>query len=255
MCILDFKARRRLEERERERLCELYLARHDRITTWDMVDRSAPRVVGGKLADTASEPLFELAAADAPLRRRTATTATLYFVWAGTDDDLATGFAIAGRLATDPEPVVHNAVGIFLKHAGTGIPTSSTGSSPPTPPPCPDQPYASPPPNSPPKRGPDTGRERPAETRPRSLPGRETLRSSSFGDPWAWGSLGRAIPLRTPTACSPVIDQRGSPCPDPTTSSSGCRPWHVVGAKQSCPSRSEPRHRTVRHHARHRLPS
>jgi 3-methyladenine DNA glycosylase AlkD len=122
MCILDFKARRRLEERERERLCELYLARHDRITTWDMVDRSAPRVVGGNLADTASEPLFELAAADAPLRRRTATTATLYFVWAGTDDDLATGFAIAGRLATDPEPVVHNAVGIFLKHAGTRDP-------------------------------------------------------------------------------------------------------------------------------------
>ena len=28
------------------------------------------------------------------------------------------GSRLAGRLAADPEPVVHKAVGIFLKHAG-----------------------------------------------------------------------------------------------------------------------------------------
>jgi 3-methyladenine DNA glycosylase AlkD len=122
MCILDFKARRRLDETQRQQLYELYLARHDRITTWDMVDRSAPRVVGGYLAGTTSEPLHRLATAADPLRRRTSTTAKLYFVWAGTNDDLAAGFAIASRLAADPEPVVHNAVGSFLKHAGTRDP-------------------------------------------------------------------------------------------------------------------------------------
>jgi 3-methyladenine DNA glycosylase AlkD len=122
MCILDFKARRRLEEHERQQLYELYIRRHDRITTWDMVDRSAPRVVGGHLAGSTSEPLHELVTADDALRRRTATTATLYFVWAGSRDDLAAGFAIAAQLADDPEPVVHNAVGTFLKHAGTRDP-------------------------------------------------------------------------------------------------------------------------------------
>lgn len=30
----------------------------------------------------------------------------------------AQSFSIAARLAADPDPVVHNAVGIFLKHAG-----------------------------------------------------------------------------------------------------------------------------------------
>lgn len=119
MCILDFKARRRLDDTERRELFQLYLDRHDRITTWDMVDRTAPRVVGGYLAGRPIEPLRELAGAPDPLRRRTAITAPLFFVRSGSDEDLAAGFAIAGLLAADPEPVVHNAVGIFLKHAGT----------------------------------------------------------------------------------------------------------------------------------------
>lgn len=118
-CVLDFKARRRLSEEQRRELFDLYLRRHDRITSWDMVDRSAPRVVGGYLTGRSKAPLRELAASDEPLRRRTAITAPLYFVRAGTEDDVAEAYAIAARLAADPEPVVHNAVGIFLKHAGT----------------------------------------------------------------------------------------------------------------------------------------
>lgn len=122
MCILDFKARRRLDDAGSRELYERYLTRHDRITTWDMVDRSAPRVVGGHLAGRSPAPLHELATAADPLRRRTAITAPLYFVHAGNDDDVATGFAIAAQLAADPEPVAHNAVGTFLKHAGTRDP-------------------------------------------------------------------------------------------------------------------------------------
>jgi 3-methyladenine DNA glycosylase AlkD len=117
-CVLDFKARRRLSEEQRRELYDLYLRRHDRITTWDMVDRSAPRVVGGYLTGRSKAPLHELAGSDEPLRRRTAITAPLYFVRWGTDDDVAESYAIAAGLAADPEPVVHNAVGIFLKHAG-----------------------------------------------------------------------------------------------------------------------------------------
>lgn len=122
MCILDFKARRRLDDEQRRELFDLYIDRHDRITAWDMVDRAAPRVVGGYLAGRSLDPLHDLAGAAQPLARRTAITAPLYFVRAGSATDLAVGFALAGRLASDPEPVVHNAVGIFLKHAGTKDP-------------------------------------------------------------------------------------------------------------------------------------
>ena len=123
-CILDFKARKRLDERQRRNLYDLYLARHDRISTWDMVDRAAPRVVGGYLAGRPFAPLEELARSAAPLERRTAITAPLFFVKSGPDEGVAGGFAIAATLATDPDPVVHNAVGIFLKHAGRRAPAT-----------------------------------------------------------------------------------------------------------------------------------
>lgn len=117
-CILDFKARRRVTIDERHQLYDTYLRRHDSITSWDMVDRAAPRVVGGHLHGRSLQPLHHLADSTDPLRRRTAITAPLEFVVRGSDDDVANAFGIARQLADDPEPVVHNAVGIFLKHAG-----------------------------------------------------------------------------------------------------------------------------------------
>lgn len=119
MCILDFRARRRLDDAGRQTLAAVYLDRHGRITTWDMVDRAAPRVVGGALAGRSPEQLHDLAGHPDPLRRRTAITAPLYFVRAGSDDDLAAGFVVASSLAADPDPTVHRPVGIFLKHAST----------------------------------------------------------------------------------------------------------------------------------------
>lgn len=126
-CILDFKARQRLDDQQRRELYDLYLRRHDRITTWDMVDRAAPRVVGGYLAGRSLTPLEKLARSNASLERRTAITAPLYFVKAGSDDDVAGGFGIAALLAGDSDPVVHKAVGIFLKHAGTRAPAALRG--------------------------------------------------------------------------------------------------------------------------------
>ena len=118
VCILDFKARRAGSRDERRPLYELYLRRHDRIDTWDMVDRAAPWVVGAYLTGHDLTPLDALASSSAPLERRTAITAPLYFIKAGTDTDLSGAFDIADVLADDPVPVVHNAVGIFIKHAG-----------------------------------------------------------------------------------------------------------------------------------------
>ena len=84
-------------------------------------------MLGGHLAGRSKSPLEDLAASPVPLRRRSAVTAPLFFVRAGSADDLAAGFALAAGLADDPEPVVHNAVGIFLKHAGTRDPDALRG--------------------------------------------------------------------------------------------------------------------------------
>jgi 3-methyladenine DNA glycosylase AlkD len=118
-CVLDFQARRRLGDAA---LFDCYLRHHDRITSWDMVDRAAPRVVGAHVAGTDLEALHRLASSPEPLRRRTAMTAPLWFVRKGSDADLAGGFALASALHADPDPLVTNAVGIFLAHAGTRDP-------------------------------------------------------------------------------------------------------------------------------------
>lgn len=117
-CILDFRARKRMDDAGRAALAACYLERHDRITTWDMVDRAAPRVVGRHLVGGPYDVLHELARSDDPLRRRTAITAPLQFVVAAGDADVEEGFTVAASLAHDPDPLVHLAVGTFLKHAG-----------------------------------------------------------------------------------------------------------------------------------------
>ena len=114
--IMDFQARRRgTPESRRSELFELYLRRHDRIDTWDLVDRAAPYVVGGYLFDRPRDPLYVLARSEHWWERRTAIVATYYFIRKGDLDDT---FAIADLLAHDPEPLVQKAVGGWVREAG-----------------------------------------------------------------------------------------------------------------------------------------
>jgi DNA alkylation repair enzyme len=116
VCIMDFQARRRSTTPERrQELCELYLRRHDRIDSWDLVDRAAPSVVGGYLFDRSRDPLYVLARSPHPMERRTAIVATYYFIRHGDLDDT---FAIADLLAHDPDDLVQKAVGGWTREAG-----------------------------------------------------------------------------------------------------------------------------------------
>jgi hypothetical protein len=46
--IMDWQARSpKISAERRKELFDLYIKRHDRINNWDLVDRSAPHVVGG----------------------------------------------------------------------------------------------------------------------------------------------------------------------------------------------------------------
>lgn len=119
VCVLDFKARSaKLTDDDRRALCDLYLARHDRIDSWDMVDRAAPRVVGRYLMDRPHDPLFTLARSANPHERRTAITAPLYWARYGTPAHLPDLFRLAEILLPDEDVVVSKPVGIALKYAG-----------------------------------------------------------------------------------------------------------------------------------------
>ena len=114
--IMDWKARRKATGNdERGALYELYLRRHDRIDNWDLVDRSAPYVVGGYLADKPRDVLRRLARSESQWERRSAIVATYYFIRQGDLDDT---FDIAEILVNDPEDLVQKAVGGWIREAG-----------------------------------------------------------------------------------------------------------------------------------------
>lgn len=118
--IMDFQARaRRSSAEQRRALFELYIRRHDRINNWDLVDRAAPYVVGGYLADKSREILYQLAQSPNPWERRSAIVSTAYFIRAGDTDDT---FEIAALLVHDGHELVQKAVGSWVREAGKKAP-------------------------------------------------------------------------------------------------------------------------------------
>jgi len=114
--IMDFKARdKKVTDDERKALYNLYINRHDRINNWDLVDRSAPYVVGGYLFDKPRTQLYKLARSKNIWERRTAIVSTWYFIRQNDIDDT---FKIAELLIDDKEELVNKAVGSWIREAG-----------------------------------------------------------------------------------------------------------------------------------------
>ena len=114
--IMDWQARARMTPDERRHeLFDLYIRRHDRIDTWDLVDRSAIHVVGEYLVDKPRDILADLARSPRPMERRTAILSTYAFI---RRNDLDDTYRIAETLANDPDELVAKAVGWMLREAG-----------------------------------------------------------------------------------------------------------------------------------------
>jgi len=114
--IMDFQARsKKTNEARRKKLFELYIKRHDRINTWDLVDRSAPYVVGGYLFDKPRKVLYKLARSKKMPERRTSIVSTGYFIRQGDVEDT---FKIAEMLIDDEQDLIHKATGWMLRAAG-----------------------------------------------------------------------------------------------------------------------------------------
>src|SRR6266545_4576222 len=91
--IMDFQARsKKTTDTRRKELFNLYIRRHDRINSWDLVDRSAIYVVGGYLFDQPRNILYKLARSKDTWERRTAIVSTAYFIKQG---DVGDTFRIA----------------------------------------------------------------------------------------------------------------------------------------------------------------
>ena len=114
--IMDFQARdKKIAADGKKELFDLYIDRHDRINTWDLVDRSAPYVVGGYLFDKPRKILYKLAKSTNVWERRTAIVSTYFFIRQNDIDDT---FKIAGLLINDKHDLINKAVGSWIREAG-----------------------------------------------------------------------------------------------------------------------------------------
>ncbi|WP_315094337.1 DNA alkylation repair protein [uncultured Cellulomonas sp.] len=108
-------AARTSAERRRQML-DLYLRRTDRVNGWDLVDASAPDVLGrAVLAGLSSDVLYRLAASDLLWERRIAVVGTFPLIRAGSLDHT---FALAALLEPDRHDLMHKAIGWMLREAG-----------------------------------------------------------------------------------------------------------------------------------------
>ncbi len=101
---------------ERADLMSFYLRNRDGIDNWDLVDASAPHVLGVPLAQVRdASPLRELAASPRLWDRRMAILASWAFTKRG---DASVTLDLAQRLLADPHDLMHKAVGWMLREVG-----------------------------------------------------------------------------------------------------------------------------------------
>ena len=111
---------RTFDQARRQELADWYLAavRRGRVNNWDIVDSSAPGILGGWLVDRPRDVLFELAASDSLWERRVAIIATQGFIMRG---DASTTLELAALLRDDPHDLIQKAVGWMLREVGKRV--------------------------------------------------------------------------------------------------------------------------------------
>ena len=99
----------------KEALFKLYLKNTRYINNWDLVDISAPNVVGAWLFERNRDVLNRLAKSKSLWERRIAVVSTFYFIRKG---DYHSTLEIAALSLEEKEDLIHKAVGWMLREVG-----------------------------------------------------------------------------------------------------------------------------------------
>ena len=108
-------AYRRADESGCAAIYQLYLKNLAHVNNWDLVDCSAPRIVGRHLEKRSRKILFRLARSKILWRRRVAMLATFHFI---RQDDFDDALRLAEFLRDDDQDLIHKAVGWMLRETG-----------------------------------------------------------------------------------------------------------------------------------------
>lgn len=113
-------AQKRADESAREQVVSLYLdlVRNGRVNNWDLVDTSAPTVMGGWFFDRPRDIVHRLADDENLWRRRVALLTTFGFIRRG---DASTTLELAERVLTDRRDLTQKATGWMLREVGKRV--------------------------------------------------------------------------------------------------------------------------------------
>jgi 3-methyladenine DNA glycosylase AlkD len=106
------------EENSKKQIFELYLKNTQNINNWDLIDLSAPNIVGAYLLDKPRDILYKLAKSKSIWEKRISMLATFEFIANGEAKDT---IAIAEILVNDKHDLIQKAVGWMLREVGKRV--------------------------------------------------------------------------------------------------------------------------------------
>lgn len=99
----------------RQRVVDLYLKNLAYVNNWDLVDSSAPSILGPHLYQQDPQLLHDLTDSGHLWRQRIAVLATYYFIKQG---EFTLTLQLAKKLLNHPHDLIHKAVGWMLREIG-----------------------------------------------------------------------------------------------------------------------------------------
>jgi 3-methyladenine DNA glycosylase AlkD len=118
LLMVDGFGRAKRDPESRGEIFRRYLARLSCVNNWDLVDSSAPYIVGAWLADKDRSLLDSLAISPHLWTRRVAIVSTLHFIRNGEGSD---ALRIARTLLDDEHDLIHKATGWMLREVGLHV--------------------------------------------------------------------------------------------------------------------------------------
>lgn len=100
---------------EQKKIFDLYLKNVRYVNNWDLVDSSAPHILGPYLEDRPKDILYDFARSENLWERRVAILSTHHYIKQGSFDE---ALKISEMLLTDKEDLIHKAVGWMLREIG-----------------------------------------------------------------------------------------------------------------------------------------
>jgi 3-methyladenine DNA glycosylase AlkD len=100
---------------DKEEIVKFYLDNIKRVNNWDLVDLSAPCILGAHLMDKDRKLLYRLVKSGNVWERRIAVVATYHFI---RNNDFADTLKIAAMLLQDRHDLIHKAAGWMLREVG-----------------------------------------------------------------------------------------------------------------------------------------